>query len=138
MSWPDADFEADLRRLLRLSRKGSREPFQVPPGTTEVKVPLFGSAKMRSTPRAFVRVLDDDMPLFRSLQRRLTGPARKRSGLSPGEADAVLMDACVEAVAGRINDGVASVLDTLAEKSEEWVITEPVDLLLPAGTPRLV
>lgn len=136
--WPDPEFEADLRRLLRLSRKASQEPFQVPPGTTEVEVPLFGSGMMRSTPRAFVRVLDDDMPLFRSLQRRLTGSARKRSGLSPDEADAVLMEACVEAVAGRIKDGVASVLDTLAEKPGEWVITEPVDLLLPAANPRLV
>ena len=80
---------------------------------------------------------DEAMPLFRSLQRRLAGSARKHSGLSPDETDALLMQACERAVSGRVKDAVAELLDTLGEEPEEWVVTEPVDIFLPPGVPRL-
>lgn len=135
--WPDADYEVDLRRLFRRSRRASREPFQVEPGAV-VQLPVGPGGIMHSSPRAFVVVKDEDMPLLRSLQHRLAGPSRKLSGFSHSEAEAVLLRACEEAIAGRVKDAVAAVLDELAEQPQEWVVTEAADILLPAEVPRLV
>jgi len=41
-------------------------------------------------------------------------------------------------VSGRVRDAVANLLATLAEESVEWVVTEPVEILLPPDVPRLV
>ena len=135
--WPDTDYEADLRRLFRRSRRASREPFQREPGAI-VQLPVGPGGIMHSTRRAFVVVKDEDMPLLRSLQRRLAGPSRKMSGFSQSEAEAVLLRACEEAIAGRVKDAVAGVLAELAEQPQEWVVMEAVDVWFPAEVPRLV
>lgn len=41
-------------------------------------------------------------------------------------------------MSGRVRDAVANLLATLAEESVEWVVTEPVEILLPPDVPRLV
>jgi hypothetical protein len=63
---------------------------------------------------------------------------RKHSGLSPSEAEALLVQACERAVASRVSYAVGDLLDALAEEPEQWVVTEPVEILLPPDVPRLV
>jgi hypothetical protein len=135
--WPDADFEADLRRLLRLSRQASRKALE-PDESGGVALPVQPGRIMRFGSGALVLVDEDAMPLLRALQRRVTGSSRTDSGLSPGEAEALLIRACEEAVSGRVRDAVANLLATLAEEPVEYVVTEPVEILLPPDVPRLV
>jgi Apea-like HEPN len=125
--WPDADFERDLRRLLRVVRKASREGLKVQTGDAVV-----GPSEriIRMGRGSLVVIRDDAFPLLRSLQSRLTGAARRRSGFSPDEAQAVLVNACEEAVDARVTDAVETVLNTLGERPEKWTITEPVDIWL--------
>jgi len=127
--WPDADFESDLRRLLRHARRMSSKGIKVDPEVQREQVVRINENG------TLVVVEGDGVRLLRALQRRLAGPSRAVSGSSGEETRALLLRACEQAVEGTIKTAIEALRATLAEPVQEWVITEPIDMILPV--PRL-
>jgi hypothetical protein len=133
-TWRTPEFQRDLKRLLRHARETARRGprVQVGPGPAsgQGSIIRFGGG-----PKSYV-IEDEAMPLLRSLQRRAAGRSRASSGISPDEANVLLVTACDEAVAGTIVGAVDSLIAKLESTPETWVIAEPVRAFFP--TPRLV
>jgi hypothetical protein len=135
--WPDDTFERDLDRLLRRARKTSASGPQLDPvrGEQLVRTSAVGDGSIADG--AVLVLLDgDDLVILQSLQTRLAGSSRRRSGLSGEEARSLLVQACDRAVAGSIKSAIAELRETLERPLTEFEITEPVELMLPV--PRLV
>ena len=118
--WYEPDFLSDLRRLLRHARKneGARQQLN-----GDFIYQGYGTDGL-----SFL-IRDDAMPLLRSLKRQLAGSSRTKFGMSLDEAGALLLVACDEAITGTIKEAVAALIAKLESPIEDWIVTEPVDLL---------
>jgi hypothetical protein len=104
----------------------SRRGLQVEPG------PVEGEHVVRVTESGTLVLIEGDgIRLLRSLQRRLAGSSRARSGLSVVETRSVLVETCDQAVEGTIRGAIETLRATLDGPLGEMVIIEPVDMILP-------
>lgn len=121
--WRNPDFEADLRRMLRLVR---------------------GSANAAPRPNEpFLHVLGvptllfqgESLTLLRSLQRRLAGSTHQ-GGVSPKEAETLLLDAASRALRGPYKTAEAWLIQEVESPLDEWFVVDRVEgLYIPV--PRL-
>jgi hypothetical protein len=133
--WQDASFQSDLRRLFQHVRKSRG---QLPPqvgSTDELRKDI--PYEFRAIQGASYLISGDDLPLLRSLQRRLAGRSRRDLGISVEEAGVLLRQACDEAVTGTIKGAVANLVRAVEAPISDYVVAEPVDILLPQEALRV-
>lgn len=125
--WHEPDFQRDLRRLLRHARTNAgAEPSILDSQSADGFIFRSGVGV-----GVTYSIEGEDLALLRSLQRRLPGSSRADSGTSPSEARVLLLSACDEAVATTINGAVAAFITKLEAPREQWVIAEPIGVILP-------
>jgi len=127
-TWHEADFQRDLKLLLQHAQANvGATPSLAGPESAEEYI-------LRAGASGLTYMLEGDaLPLLQSLQRRLPGSSRARSGISPDEARVLLFSACDEAAVGTIDEAATTFIAKLEAPMEEWVIAEPIRVFLPIG-----
>jgi hypothetical protein len=133
--WRDADFQADLRRLLRAARRGrDKLPLQVA-GSHELRTDV--DFQFRSIPGGSYVLDGEALALRRTLRRTLAGRSRRELRLSGDVAGLLLQQACDEAVTGTITAAVANLVAAVEEPVKDWVVAQSVDIRLPRDSLRV-
>lgn len=133
--WREAEFQTDLRRLLRAARRGRGQlPLQTV-GSHEIRHDL--DFEYKSIPGAQYMLDAEALALRRALRRRLAGTSRRDLGISGDEAGILLEKACDEAVLGTIKETVDNLIAAVEAPVEDWVVAQPVKVDLPQRRVRV-
>jgi hypothetical protein len=73
------------------------------------------------------------MPVSRALQRMLAGPSRAASGISPKDAEQIILSACGEAVRGTVKGAIAGLEEASSSPPVRIKIAEHAPIVIPTA-----